>query len=1136
MATGLWRKAETMETKNSSMKLGLFECLKAVGLQHHYERFTSMGIRHAAHLLCLTSEDLPMLEIHTKEDKSRLFSLVHLVKTLEQEGIVLGLREDADERDGKATVVDTFIKDEQDAARTKLNVAALPNRLHKRLDDDHQQRGQNSSHRPAAQHTRPDITRRLSMYNSHSAPPPQRNASSHHPKPKADIAKRLSKQPVEKMCPDRGSTKQHGGHFTKPTPVYEAKRKLGYNYGLPLQPVASKKQTCGPRILVCVRKRPLTPAERRTEEADVVMTPSAECVIVEEGKEAVDLTQYILQHPFYFDQVFGEHHSNEEVYKKTAYPLVQHMLNGGKATCFAFGQTGAGKTHTMMGSSPDDPGLYVLAVQDIFAHLSATHSPLLVYVSFCEIYCRQLYDLLNNRKRLFVREDGHNVVHIAGLCDVRVDSVNSLMKVMAQGLAARSKRVSGVNPLSSRSHALLQIQLRSASQQITGRMWFIDLAGSERASDTKATDWQTRMEGAEINQSLLALKECIRSLDQEQRHTPFRQSKLTQVLKDSFVGNSMTCMIANISPGHVATEHTLNTLRYADRVKELRGHGGRESRTIPLSKCTSRDITRGKSLPKKTKTGTQRASGGTISPTPKKPPGCAIHCSTPKSSRSDEERTGKVKRRVGPEQASQLRGSQEKGDGCKREDKREHWRKQENQYKTEGNGGDDDDDDAVMVDQRNAEMQQHLHQYHQQLQKFVPFSVTSSSSSRQSLSSQASSAVSFSDRMYPGLKDVLSVYDSGIGSNGTPSPFKDEERDAVGKEEVPREQTRWAPVVATEPKEADVAADVGLASFNSEETGEDSLEMDPSLDGLWTDSLLLAHSVHKTDVFFNTPTVDQSLPHVPHTFQQTSEESKKLPRLLTKTQAVPSSIGRESQAQKTPRMSQEGACDDSTMSQRRHTNNYLCRPERKQEHLTHAKGENSESCPAKNPRDPTSDAKLATNLTEQQTLSLLPHKLETPAKNLLTAQEPQPVFLQSLLTTQSPSNTVTDQRLQILSGHHSQVQTGSPGKLDCKARTVNQEFPLRMCHVGRMDHARWRVIQAHWEKLREMEPLLQEEQTLLCKQPHMPFGDYVDKLEEIMERNARCLHSMRTKLHMYRMSSSLREVQHNNIIVKQLLE
>ena len=110
-------------------------------------------------------------------------------------------------------------------------------------------------------------------------------------------------------------------------------------------------------------------------------------------------------------------------------------------------------------------------------------------------------------------------------------------------------------------------RLTGADDGEIGRISFVDLAGSERASDTTDTDKQRRMEGAEINTSLLALKECIRALGQGSAHTPFRQSKLTHVLRDSFIGNSRTVMIANISPNTSACEHTLNTLRYADRVK-----------------------------------------------------------------------------------------------------------------------------------------------------------------------------------------------------------------------------------------------------------------------------------------------------------------------------------------------------------------------------------------------------------------------------------------------------------------------------------------------------------------------------------------------------------------------------------------
>ena len=105
-------------------------------------------------------------------------------------------------------------------------------------------------------------------------------------------------------------------------------------------------------------------------------------------------------------------------------------------------------------------------------------------------------------------------------------------------------------------------------------MSFIDLAGSERGADTIDQNRQTRLDGAEINKSLLALKECIRALDLEKKHLPFRGSKLTQVLKDSFTGNSKTTMIANVSPAASCCEHTLNTLRYGDRVKELKKETG----------------------------------------------------------------------------------------------------------------------------------------------------------------------------------------------------------------------------------------------------------------------------------------------------------------------------------------------------------------------------------------------------------------------------------------------------------------------------------------------------------------------------------------------------------------------------------
>lgn len=154
-----------------------------------------------------------------------------------------------------------------------------------------------------------------------------------------------------------------------------------------------------------------------------------------------------------------------------------------------------------------------------------------------------------------------------------VGSVDELMSIIAFGMGVRTTGVTGANMDSSRSHAILQISFKEPDSKLFSKVSFIDLAGSERGADTIDQNKQTRMDGAEINKSLLALKECIRALDQDKKHTPFRGSKLTLVLKDSFTGNCKTLMIANVSPTQSCCEHTLNTLRYADRVKELKkGH------------------------------------------------------------------------------------------------------------------------------------------------------------------------------------------------------------------------------------------------------------------------------------------------------------------------------------------------------------------------------------------------------------------------------------------------------------------------------------------------------------------------------------------------------------------------------------
>lgn len=169
-------------------------------------------------------------------------------------------------------------------------------------------------------------------------------------------------------------------------------------------------------------------------------------------------------------------------------------------------------------------------------------------------------------------EDASNEVNIVGLTEKNVTNVEQVLECIQLGNKVRTSGQTSANQHSSRSHAVFQIILRRKGVKgVYGKFSLIDLAGNERGADTMSSDRQTRMESAEINKSLLALKECIRALGRKNAaHLPFRGSKLTQVLRDSFIGqNSKTCMIAMISPGMSCCENTLNTLRYANRVKEL---------------------------------------------------------------------------------------------------------------------------------------------------------------------------------------------------------------------------------------------------------------------------------------------------------------------------------------------------------------------------------------------------------------------------------------------------------------------------------------------------------------------------------------------------------------------------------------
>ncbi|XP_034235993.1 kinesin-like protein KIF2A isoform X2 [Thrips palmi] len=364
-----------------------------------------------------------------------------------------------------------------------------------------------------------------------------------------------------------------------------------YRNGIDIRPLRGSEGVEDHQITVCVRKRPLNKKELTRKEVDVITVPSRDQLVVHEPKNKVDLTKYLENAFFRFDYAFDEHCGNEIVYKYTAQPLVQTIFEGGMATCFAYGQTGSGKTHTMggdfQGKTQDcKKGIYAMAAKDVFKYLkSPKYQPLnlVISASFFEIYSGKVFDLLADKAKLRVLEDGKQQVQIVGLTEQVVGSVEDVLKLIQHGNAARTSGQTSANSNSSRSHAVFQIVARTpGTHRVHGKFSLIDLAGNERGADTSSANRQTRMEGAEINKSLLSLKECIRALGRKNAHLPFRASKLTQVLRDSFIGEkSRTCMIAMISPGLSSCEHSLNTLRYADRVKELAANGPSENKASP---------------------------------------------------------------------------------------------------------------------------------------------------------------------------------------------------------------------------------------------------------------------------------------------------------------------------------------------------------------------------------------------------------------------------------------------------------------------------------------------------------------------------------------------------------------------------
>ncbi|XP_071106113.1 kinesin-like protein KIF19 [Haliotis cracherodii] len=283
---------------------------------------------------------------------------------------------------------------------------------------------------------------------------------------------------------------------------------------------------------------------------------------------------------FVFDTTFDGSATQKMVYEATTKILIPNVVTGYNATVFAYGATGAGKTHTMLGTDKE-PGIMVLTLNDLFQEMEKTSNNMAykVSMSYLEIYNEMIRDLLNPSSGILdLREDSRGQVQVAGLSEVTARSTDEVIQMLMKGNQERTQEPTAANKTSSRSHAVLQVivkqrnRVRNTMQEVrTGKLFLIDLAGSERAANTHNRG-KRMVEGAHINRSLLALGNCINALSDKNgpKYINYRDSKLTRLLKDALGGNCKTVMIAHISPASLHFEESRNTLVYADRAKHIK--------------------------------------------------------------------------------------------------------------------------------------------------------------------------------------------------------------------------------------------------------------------------------------------------------------------------------------------------------------------------------------------------------------------------------------------------------------------------------------------------------------------------------------------------------------------------------------
>ena len=384
-------------------------------------------------------------------------------------------------------------------------------------------------------------------------------------------------------------------HFGDDDPINAVRSYSGASPSGEIHGQAIGAQTSS--LMVAVRCRPLLAEEHlRGVRKDIIRVMDDRMIVVldpDDEKNYLDQQQHRSKERRYtFDRAFGKIATNRDVYNATAKSLIEGVLSGHNGTVFAYGATGSGKTYTMVGE-PDDPGMMLLSLVDIFDAVRRMSKEYVFEVtcSYLEVYNELIYDLLvQDSPSLDLRDTPERGATVQGLQRIEGEEHRQRHGSAPRGNLRRKTEPTEANAVSSRSHAVLEINVsRRArargykSETVLGKLALVDLAGSERASETLNVGQKLR-DGGNINRSLLALANCINALGKKNGgqgvYVPFRNSKLTRLLKDGLSGNSRTAMVANVSCGGDQYAHTINTLKYADRAKEIKTHVVQNLQTV----------------------------------------------------------------------------------------------------------------------------------------------------------------------------------------------------------------------------------------------------------------------------------------------------------------------------------------------------------------------------------------------------------------------------------------------------------------------------------------------------------------------------------------------------------------------------